>query len=112
SGAFTISNVTSWVPDGRDYGAVSFSTLSEQKQMLRQTAGRINRLSDKLTSEFYTRLRLAAANSTDNYFPKPTNGGAPILAGYNPVVNMGCHDGWYRLSASNVNILEQIGLDP
>ncbi|MDU4254442.1 type II secretion system protein [Pseudomonas sp.] len=111
STALTAANVTTWGPTYPDYGAVVFSTLPEQKNMLQLTVGRLNRLSDRLASEFYTRMRLAAANSTQNFYPLPTNGGAPNLAGMNPVANMGCHNGWYRLSAANVNILTQLGLD-
>ncbi|MBF6615617.1 MAG: type II secretion system protein [Candidimonas sp.] len=105
------NNVTSWMPTPPDFGAVVFSTLPEQKSMLRLTAARINRLSDRLTSEFYTRMRLAAANSTQNFYPQPTNAGAPDLSGANPFYNMGCHDGWYTLNAPDVNVLTQIGLD-
>lgn len=112
SAAFTSSNITSWMPSGTDYGGIVFSTLGEQKQMLRQTAGRINKLSDRLSSEFYTRMRLAAANSSTNFYPLPTNAGAPVLVTANPLANMGCHNGWYQLGAANVNILAQIGLDP
>ncbi len=111
STALTAANVTTWEPTLPDYGAVVFSTLPEQKNMLRMTVGRLNRLSDRLASEFYTRMRVAAANSTQNFYPAPTNAGAPNLSGINPVANMGCHDGWYRLNAANVNILTQIGLD-
>lgn len=110
--AMTAANVTTWVPTLPDYGAVMFSTLPEQKSMLRLTAGRINKLADRLSSEFFTRMRLAAANSAQNFYPRPTNGGAPNLAGANPATNMGCHDGWYRLNAVNVNVLIQLGLDP
>lgn len=109
SPAMTAANVTTWVPTLPDYGAVMFSTLPEQKSMLRLTTGRINKLSDRLSSEFFTRMRLAAANSTQNFYPKPT---ALNLAGANPVTNMRCHDGWYRLNAANVNVLVQLGLDP
>ncbi|ALN21996.1 hypothetical protein DW68_025285 (plasmid) [Ectopseudomonas mendocina S5.2] len=112
SPTMTAANVTTWAPAGEDYGGIVFSTLPEQKAMLRQTTGRLNRLADKLASEFYTRLRLAAANSTNNFFPLPNNAGAPSYVGRNPVVNMGCHNGWYRLSDANVNVLAQIGLDP
>lgn len=111
SPALTAANITTWQPTLPDYGAVVFSTLPEQKNMLRMTVGRINRLSDRMASEFYTRMRLSAANSTQNFYPRPTNAGAPNLSGRNPVTNMGCHDGWYRLNASNVNVLTQIGLD-
>lgn len=107
------SNVATWEAEAPDYGAVIFSTLSEQKSMLRLTTARINRLVDKLSSEFYTRMRLAAANSTQNFYPAPNNAGAPNLSGRNPAAagSFGCHDGWYDLSAINVNVLQQVGLD-
>jgi prepilin-type N-terminal cleavage/methylation domain-containing protein len=108
SGVMNSSNVTTWVPTLPDYGAVMFSTLPEQKNMLRMTMGRVNRLTDRLSSEFYTRMRLASANSTQNFYPSATS---LSLAGQNPVTNMGCHDGWYRLDAINVDVLAQIGLD-
>lgn len=111
SAALTAANITTWEPTAPDYGAIVFSSLPEQKNMLAITGGRINRLQEKLVNEFHTRMRLAAANSTINYFPVPNGAGAPNLSGQNPVVNMGCHDGWYRLSAANVNVLAQLGLD-
>lgn len=109
--AMTAANVTTWIPAGTDYGGIVFSTLPAQKDLLRQTVGRMNRLSDRLASEFYTRMRLAAANSAMNFFPAPNNGGAPVLSGANPTTNRGCHDGWYSLNAANVNVLTQLGLD-
>lgn len=109
SGVMNATNVTTWVPTLPDYGAVMFSTLPEQKNMLRLTTGRINKLSDRLSSEFYTRMRLAAANSTQNFYPTAA---ALNLAGANAATNMGCYDGWYRLNAVNVNVLTQLGLDP
>ncbi|EPG8943988.1 type II secretion system protein [Pseudomonas aeruginosa] len=111
SAALTAANIGTWVESGADYGAVVFSTLPAQKDMLASTTGRLNRLADRLSSEFYTRQRLAAANSTTNFFPLPTNAGALNYAGRNPVTNMGCHNGWYPLNSSLVNILAQIGLD-
>lgn len=111
SPALTASNIGTWAASGDDYGDVVFSTLPVQKDMLALTTGRLNRLTDRLSSEFYTRQRLAAANSTTNFFPLPTNGGAPNYIGRNPVTNMGCHNGWYPLNSALVNILAQIGLD-
>lgn len=111
SAAMSAANIGTWLPTAPDYGAVVFSTLTEQKEMLRTTVGRLNRLSDRLSTEFFTRMRMAAANSTQNFYPAPNNAGYPYLGGQNPVANMGCHDGWYRLSAANVNVLAQLGLD-
>lgn len=112
SSPLTSANLTTWIASGTDYGDVVFSTLPEQKNMLRITVSRLNRLADRLASEFYTRQRLAAANSLTNFFPVPNNSGAPNLGGINPVANMGCHNGWYRLNAANVNVLALLGLDP
>jgi len=109
SGALTTANLTTWVPTLPDFGAVVFSTLPEQKNMLRLTTGRINKLTDRLASEFFTRMRLAAANSSQNFYPGST---LLNLAGASPATTGGCHDGWYRLNAANVNVLSQIGLDP
>ncbi len=111
SPVLTAANLATWDAAGQDFGAVVFSTLPLQKEMLRMTTGRLNKLSDKLASEFYTRQRLSAANSPTNFFPLPSNGGAPNFIGRNPVTNMGCHNGWYSLDAGNVNILAQIGMD-
>lgn len=112
SAVMTSANVNTWMPSGADYAGVVFSTLPDQKNMLRMTIGRVNRLADRLSSEFYTRQRISSADSRQNFFPKPTNTGAPNLSGATPTANNGCHDGWYNLSATNVNILAQIGLDP
>lgn len=108
----TATNAKTWMPDGEDYAGVVFSTLPDQKNMLRMTIGRVNRLTDRLSSEFYTRQRISSADSRQNFFPLPTNGGAPDLSGASPTTNNGCHDGWYSLDAANVNVLAQIGLDP
>lgn len=112
SPAMTAANVSSWEPLAPDFGAVVFSTLPEQKDMMRTTVARINKLTDRLASEFYTRMRSSAANSTQNFYPAPNNAGAPNLSGASLASNMMCHDGWYRLSAANVNVLAQLGLDP
>lgn len=110
SGVFNVATFPTWTPSGTDYAGVVISTLPEQKQMLSMTIARTNTLRDKLSSEFNARLRMAAANSAKNFYPLPTNSGAPNLIGRNPVTNMGCHNGWYRLDAVNVNILDSIGL--
>lgn len=109
SAALTASNAATWDASGADYGAVTFSTLPDQKEMLRMTIGRLNRLTDRLASEFYTRQRLSAADSTSNFYPLPTNSGAPNLSGGD--TSTYCYNGWYRLDATNVNILPQLGLD-
>lgn len=46
-----------------------------------------------------------------NLYPTATGTGAPVLSGRTPSSNQGCRDGWYDLGASNVNILDVIGLD-
>lgn len=46
-----------------------------------------------------------------NLYPTATGSGAPVLSGRTPSSNQGCRDGWYDLGASNVNILDVIGLD-
>ncbi len=107
--ALTDANAATWDAGGSDYAAVTFSTLPDQKEMLRMTIGRINRLTDRLASEFYTRQRLSAADSANNFYPLPTNAGAPNLSGGESASF--CYNGWYRLDATNVNILPQLGLD-
>lgn len=104
----TSTNRLTWEPVYPDYGAIAFSSLPLQKEMLRMTLARINRLTDRLQSEYHARLRYTAAAATTNLFPANT---AFQLAGATPAMNMGCRDGWYDLSAVNVDILEQIGLN-
>ena len=108
STAMTDSNYATWEPESPDYGAISFSSIPLQKEMLRITLARINRLTDRLQSEYHARLRYTAAAATTNLFPTNT---AFTLAGAAPASNMYCRDGWYDLSAANVDILAQIGLN-
>ncbi|KKN80583.1 hypothetical protein LCGC14_0328020 [marine sediment metagenome] len=102
-------NYSSWKTVGSDYGAVAFSSLSEQKNLLRITAGRLNMLTERFNVDFHNKVRLSSADSATNFFP--TNNGGLDLGNTNPVANMGCRDGWYTLSAANVDVLTQLGLD-
>lgn len=109
SAQLTSANISSWITEGEDYGPIAFSTLEDQKTLLRITAGRLNRLADRFVVDFHNKVRLAAADSTANFFV--VNNGGLNLGDLDPAANMGCRDGWYNLSAANVDVLTQLGMD-
>lgn len=110
STALTSSNFINWSEAGTDFALVFVSTLPQQKRMLAETMRRVGVLRRAIDG-FRQALRLAAAaDDGTNFHPAPTGVGAPNLAGANPVSNEGCHDGWYSLAASNVNVIPQVGL--
>lgn len=106
---FTTSNYASWTPAGDDYGVVAFSTLDGQKDMLRSTAATINRLTERFVTDFHNKIRLSSADSTANFFE--INTGGLSLANTDPALNFGCRDGWYALSAANVDVLTKLGMN-
>lgn len=106
----TSANYSTWAPAGNDVSAVFVSTLPLQKDMMDKSAIRLDKIRSNLL-QYYRALQLAAAaGSTTNWYPAPTGAGAPVLSGANPATNQGCRDGWYTLSAANVNVLPIIGL--
>ncbi|MDT0618647.1 prepilin-type N-terminal cleavage/methylation domain-containing protein [Salinisphaera sp. P385] len=108
----TVANRDTWEPVGDDFGGVRFSTLSTERERLEVTYERLNRVRDKLQI-IYDAIALSSdPSSIDNFFPAPNGAGAPNLSGNAPGGNQGCYDGWYDLSAGNVNVLAQIGLAP
>lgn len=109
SARITAANYSAWEPTANDYGAIAFSTLDEQKTLLRVTVGRLNNLSERFTNNFHNKVRLASADSTTNFFE--INSGGLNLGNVNPAVNMGCRDGWYNLAAANVDVLTKLGMD-
>ncbi|MCD5327917.1 prepilin-type N-terminal cleavage/methylation domain-containing protein [Chromobacterium piscinae] len=110
SAQMTNSNATTWTPTAPDFGTQIFSTLPLQKSMLQTSVDRMDKLRDSLLNYFREKRQLAAADDTTNYYPAPTGPGAPNLSGGNPATNQSCYDGWYDLSAANVNVLAQVGL--
>lgn len=109
SDQMTPTNYLTWEPEYPDYGAIAFSSLPLQKEMLRITLARLNRLTDKLQSEYHARLRYTAASATTNLFPAPYNPHTPTAGA---VGSMGCREGWYDLSVvGGAEILDQLGLN-
>lgn len=98
---FNASNLTTWDVGGEDYAPVMFNTLELQKDRLRITLGRINRLSDRISSYYYARARASQAAGT-NHFP-----GAGAAGGGNE----NCHEPWLRLNQSTSDVLPSLGLD-
>jgi len=94
----TAANISSWDVKGDDYAPVMINTLSEQKAMLRVTIGRLNRLSDRISSHFYAKAR-ASESGNENHFAGSITSGA---------ASQGCMVGWDNLSTSNT--LQSIGL--
>lgn len=111
SAAMTALNYASWETTGDDSDPVFVSDVFLALQELRQTADRLVTIRSKLRARFNADLLTAAAGSTTNHYPRPNGAGAPDLSGAAPASNQGCRDGWYDLSAANVNVLTQLGLD-
>lgn len=103
----TAANRQTWAVTAPDFAPVFVSTLSTQRARLDQTAEQLRKISNELVRLFNLRRISAAPTATNNFYPLNT---AFSLAGGSPGVNMGCRDGWYDLSAANVNILAQIAL--
>lgn len=107
SPVLTASNYLTWTTAAPDYPAVVFSTLQIQKDMLKLTAVRLDKVRDGFASYFRAKVISASASDSTNWYPGPS-GGAPNLATTTPATNQGCRDGWYDLSSTD--ILTQIGL--
>ena len=105
----TAANFTTWDTIGTDLEPVFISTLPIQKDRLRQTMTRMTMIREKMLDQFRVQQLAAAATATTNFHLTDGNG-SPDLSGANPVSNAGCHDGWYRLDAANVDVLAQLGL--
>lgn len=112
SALLTISNHTNWVatlPDSQDY---FFSTLDYQKRLLDLTMDNVSIVIRRIQNDYAYKSITSAPNDVTNFFLGPNGGGAPNLSGTtNSTTNEGCYDGWYDLSAANVNILERYGLN-
>lgn len=107
SPVLTAANRQTWAPTGSDFAPVFVSTLSLQRARLDQTAEQLRKISNELVRLFNLQRISAAPTATNNFYPVNT---AFSLAGGSPAMNMGCRDGWYDLSAANVNILAQLAL--
>lgn len=107
SPVLTAGNYLTWKSVSPDYPAVVFSTLQVQKDMLRLTATRLDKVRDSFASYFRAKTISAAASDATNWYPGPVSG-MPNLATATPATNQGCRDGWYDLSSTDV--LAQIGL--
>lgn len=112
SALLTMSNHTNWVatlPDAQDY---FFSTLDYQKKLLDLTMDNVSIVIRRIQNDYAYKSITSAPNDVTNFYMGPNGSGAPNLSGTtNSTTNEGCYDGWYDLSASNVNILERYGLN-
>lgn len=103
----TAANMNTWTPTGTDKAAAFVSSLPVQKQMLANTALKVDRLRDSMMSYFRARQTTAAGNDDTNWWlPMPGTKG-----GKTPTSNQGCRDGWYDLSTETA-ILTAAGLTP
>ncbi len=107
SPVLTAANRQTWTTVAPDYAPVFVSTLSLQRARLDQTAEQLRKISNELVRLFNLQRISAAPTATNNFYPVNT---AFSLAGGSPAANMGCRDGWYDLSAANVNILDQLAI--
>lgn len=103
SSQLTASNLSTWDPKGNDIRPVWISTFPFQQNLLAETMARVNSLIGKEREHFQQAVLAAGAGQSGNVHATP-NSGAPSIAGG------GCHGGWYNLSLSNVNVLNQLGL--
>lgn len=105
--ALTAANHTTWSTSGSDQAVYFVSTLPLQKQMLANTAAKVDKIRDALMSYFRTQQTTASGGDTTNWWlPNPGT-----LSGATPGTNQGCRDGWYDLS-TNSSILPAAGLTP
>lgn len=104
------TNYTSWDTAGTDGTPARISTLPVQTRLLNRTLNRLNIVRDQARAVFNALLVSAAPGTDTNFFPAPTGASAPDLSGSDPGSNQDCHDGWYDLSSTDVNVLEQMGL--
>lgn len=107
SPVITSTNFLTWKTVAPDHPAVVFSTLQIQKDMLRLTAVRLDKVRDGFAAYFRAKVISASASDSTNWYPGPSLG-IPNLATITPILNQGCRDGWYDLSTTD--ILNQIGL--
>lgn len=105
SPVMTAANYATWTTTGTDLSPFFVTTLPLQKQMLANTAQKLDKVRDKLLSYFTAQQRTASGNDTTNWWlPNPGT-----MAGQSPATNQGCRDGWYDLS-TNTTILPSVGL--
>ena len=107
SPVLTAANVLTWQTAAPDYPGIMFSTLQIQKDMLRLTSTRLDRVRDGFASYFRAKVISASASDSTNWYPAPSMG-LPNLMTITPSLNQGCRDGWYDLSTTD--ILTQVGL--
>lgn len=105
TGTFDTTNLTTFALSGDDYGLVRISTLAIQKQKLAQTADTVDLIRTRIQEYYRERQRLAMANDTTNFYPRPSPSVASAYA-----TNDCNNDGWYPLDTTN--ILTQVGLIP
>lgn len=104
SAALTSGNYQTWSVAGTDYWPTFVSSLPLQKDMLRETMRRVDRVREALIANFNARVLLATPSDTTNWHPSASTS----MAGYAPASNAGCRDGWYSLASTN--ILDGLGL--
>ncbi|MQA40769.1 type II secretion system protein [Rugamonas aquatica] len=106
SAALTATNYGNWSTSGGDLAPFFVSTLPLQKQMLANTAQKLDRIRDAMLSYFRAQQNTASGNDPSNWWlPNP---GTMTVAPASVPANQGCHDGWYDLSSTDV--LAGIGL--
>lgn len=100
------TNYLEWSTMPPDGNAVMFSSYPVQEQLLKETDRRVQYLKNRIATVYRSAELVAAADSKQNFYPA----GSPSASGASPAANMGCHDGWYSLTATSV--LAQVGLSP
>lgn len=113
STALVDANYNTWTPSGTDFGTVTISTLSIQKELLDTTVQRMNALRDAMANLARTKMLNAAPDSaaTANFYPY----GGPMSTNpsNDPTVatQQGCRTNWADLSrAGYLPVLNQLGL--
>lgn len=111
SPVLTSTNANTWKPSAEEFGVTMFSTLTLQKQMLSLTSNRLETIRNDLIATYRNQQLAAAADATDNFYPR-ADGTSGVNAGsFTPSTNHGCYDGWIDLTSSGNSVLEVIGLD-
>jgi hypothetical protein len=107
SSLITAGNYTTWTTTSPDGDAYRISTLPIQKELLKKSTERLDKVRDSLTNYFRSMVLAAAASDTTNWYPS----GSSSMAGQTPSTTQGCRDGWYDLY-TDTGILNTVGLSP
>lgn len=111
SPVLTTSNYSSWTTTGTDGPAFYVSSLPIQKMMLSTTVQRLDRVREAMLGYLRVQQLTASGSDVTNWYPNQNGLSAPgNRTVSDPLLNQGCHDGWYRLDDAGSQVLAVLGL--